>query len=181
MRGFAAPHARVPAIVLNSKDNVRARAFTLFHEVAHLFGPADMTEERADAFSAHVLMPRDAFRHSFAQSVATQLLEKIDAISRLYGVTSDAAAVRVGWLGLAPWDEIQPVREEISRRVYRPGRGGDHYRNVIARLGPGFVSRVLTAVRESAISELAAARLLGVRVDGLSAVREQLGGSAGAA
>ena len=85
MRGFAAPHARVPAIVLNSKDNVRARAFTLFHEVAHLFGPADMTEERADAFSAHVLMPRDAFRHSFAQSVATQLLEKIDAIPRLYG------------------------------------------------------------------------------------------------
>ena len=41
------------------------------------------------------------------------------------------------------------------------------------------MSRVLTAVRESAISELAAARLLGVRVDGLSAVREQLEGVSG--
>jgi transcriptional regulator with XRE-family HTH domain len=39
MRGFASTHDGVPAIVVNSKDDPRARAFTVVHELGHLILP----------------------------------------------------------------------------------------------------------------------------------------------
>lgn len=45
MRGFASTHELIPAVVINTKDDPRARAFTLIHEVGHLLpgGPAHLT------------------------------------------------------------------------------------------------------------------------------------------
>lgn len=177
MRGFASPHARVPAIILNTNDDVRARLFTLIHELAHLFW-LQADESRCDAFAAAVLTPAEPFMFDFARAASRSLLEKIDALARLYAVTPDATAVRVGWLRLAPWPDVQEAREEISGRAGgHRALGGNHYRNVVARMGPGFVGRVLGAVTQGALSELAAARLLGVRVVGLPSLRKEIGGA----
>ena len=95
-------------------------------------------------------------------------------------MTPDATAVRVGWLKLASWEEIDELREAIrSRGKAKKPSGGNHYRNVIARLGPGLVSRALAAVDEGAMSDLAAARLLGVRVPKLGSLRDELTGAPG--
>jgi Zn-dependent peptidase ImmA (M78 family)/transcriptional regulator with XRE-family HTH domain len=178
MRGFASPHSRVPAIILNTNDDVRARLFTLLHELAHLFW-LQADETRCDEFASAVLTPAQPFSSDFARLPGQTLLERVDAAARLYGVTPDAAAVRVGWLRLVPWPEVQEVREEIRERGGgRRSKGGDHYRNVVARMGPGFVTRVLGAVSEGTVSELAAARLLGVRVVGLPSLRKEVRGGA---
>lgn len=64
MRGFAAMHPIVPAIVVNTQDDARARTFTIVHELGHLIlaalgeavGP--QTEAWCDHFASEVLMPR---------------------------------------------------------------------------------------------------------------------------
>ena len=175
MRGFAAPHPRVPAIVINTNDDVRARLFTMIHELAHVFWSAS-SEMQFEQLAGTTLMPPQPFAADFRRAVGQTLLEKVDAVARLYGTTPDAAAVRVGWYRLASWEEVGEVRAEIAERATGGGRagGGNFYRNVIARMGPRFVGRVLDAVGESAISDLAAARLLNVRVERLEALRSEL-------
>ena len=84
-------------------------------------------------------------------------------------------------MGLSIGTRSLGSRAEIGQR-YGGGRratGGNHYRNVIARMGPGFVGRVLGAVAQGTLSELGAARLLGVRVQGLGPLRNELRGGEG--
>lgn len=178
MRGFAAPHDRVPAIVINTNDDVRARLFTMLHEFAHVLA-SEPDELRSDEFAGLTLMPPTAFSSDFQSAPGATLVERIDWTARAYSVTSDAAAVRLGWLGLVDWPQVSDARAEIRERHGTSGRasGGNHYRNVVARMGPGFVGRVLGAVGQGAVSELGAARLLGVRVEGLGPLRKELQGA----
>ena len=176
MRGFASPHARVPAIVINTNDDVRARLFTMIHELAHVFWSA-LTESEFEELAGTTLMPSSSFADDFRRANGASLLEKIDATARLYGTTPDATAVRVGWLNLASWNDVRDARAEIRNRGGSGSRaqGGNYYRNVIARMGPRLVGRILDAVGQAAISDLAAARVLGVRVERLESVRRELG------
>ncbi len=177
MRGFASPGARVPAVVINTNDNVRARLFTMLHELSHILSP-EPNEAQSDEFAGVTLMPPEPFGADFEHAPGASLLERIDWLARTYGTTSDATAVRVGWYRLATWDEVGQVRETIRGRFpgARPS-GGNHYRNIIARMGPGFVGRVLDAVGQSAVSELAGARILGVRVEAFDRLRRELTGA----
>ena len=177
MRGFASPGARVPAVVINTNDNVRARLFTMLHELSHILS-AEPSEARSDEFAGVTLMPPIPFGVDFEHAPGASLLERIDSLARTYGTTSDATAVRAGWYRLATWDEVGEVREAIRGRSpgARPA-GGNHYRNVIARMGPGFVGRVLDAVGQSAVSELTGARILGVRVEAFDRLRRELTGA----
>ena len=86
-------------------------------------------------------------------------------LARAYGVTSDAASVRVGWLKLAPWDRSTRCEARIGKRgrPREPGGGGNYYRNVVARFGPGLTGRILSAVDQGVLSDLAAARVLDTR------------------
>ena len=177
MRGFAAPHERVPAIVINTNDDVKSRLFTMLHEFSHVLSPVP-DENRSDEFAGVTLMPPAEFADDFRTAQGTTLLARIDATARAYSVTSDAAAVRIGWLGVMDWDAIARVRAEIRQRGGSGGKakGGNHYRNVVVRMGPGFVAKVLGAVTQGTVSELGAARLLNVRVDGLGPLRRELQG-----
>lgn len=178
MRGFASPHERVPAIVINTNDDVRARLFTMLHEFAHVLS-SDPDENKSDEFAGVTLMPHAAFSSDFQSAPGATLVERIDWTARNYSVTPDAVAVRVGWMGLVDWPEVSRARTEIRERRGESGRakGGNHYRNVVVRMGPGFVGRVLAAVGQGAVSELGAARLLGVRVEGLGPLRKELQGA----
>jgi transcriptional regulator with XRE-family HTH domain len=178
MRGFASPHERVPALVINTNDDVRARLFTMLHELAHLLW-LRRAESDYEELAGATLMPSRAFSADLAAAPESSLLEKIDATARAYATTPDATAVRAGWLRIFPWSEINEVRNEIRRRGGSGGRatGGNFYRNVIARMGPGFVGRVLDGLGQSAISELTAARILGVRVERFDSLRKELGGA----
>jgi Zn-dependent peptidase ImmA (M78 family) len=173
MRGFAAPHADVPAIVINTKDDVRARLFTLVHELSHLLWIGG-TEERHEQLAGATLMPQPQFEADLRSTSGT-LVERVDELARIYATTPDATAVRVAWLGLVPWQDINETRTLIRERGGpRGASGGDAYRNVVARLGPGFVRRILGAVDQSAMSELAAARVLGVRVGTFARLRNEV-------
>jgi Zn-dependent peptidase ImmA (M78 family) len=187
MRGFASIEpASLPAILLNSKDDPRARAFTLVHELGHLVlsrrgekvGP--QTERWCDRFAGQVLMPTEWLREEFGSSSGSTL-DRVRGLARTFHVTPLAAAVRITQVGLVSEGDGGAAIGWIRTR-YKPSgedegsRGGDYYKNQVARFGPGYLGLVFSALDSQAITLPTATALLdGVKVKNLERLREELG------
>jgi Zn-dependent peptidase ImmA (M78 family) len=181
MRGFASMHPTVPAIVVNTKDDARARAFTIVHEFGHLaltaigvpVGPE--TEPWCDEFAGEVLMPSDWAGRVYTRLPAPDPVGKIDELALTFGVTPYAAAVRAARTGLLARDVASAVIERIRERPRRrQGSGGDYYRTQIGRLGPSFIRLVFSALDGQAVTLPAASRLLETKVNNFDTLREYL-------
>lgn len=188
MRGFASVHVDVPAVVVNTKDDPRARAFTVLHELGHLLlAAADRENDlRAEAwcneFAGQVLMPQEDFARAFAGTWAADPVERVRLLARRFGVTPMAAAVRVSKYSLLPSADAERI---ISALLSRPlpavededddSPHGNYYWNQIGRLGPGFIRLVFAAVESQAITYPAASGLLGgVKVSNFAKLRDHL-------
>ena len=182
MRGFAAMHPQVPAIVANTQDDPRARAFTIIHELGHLYRAAlglpvgPETEPWCDEFAGEVLMPRGWMENVLADLRGRSPLATVDALALAFGVTPYAAAVRVAKAGL--WDQAvvdQVIGEIRSREPRERGGGGDYYRTQIGRLSPAFIRLVFTALDGQTLTYPAASSLLGgVKVSNFEKLRGYL-------
>lgn len=182
MRGFAAMHPLVPAVVVNTQDDARARAFTIIHELGHLIlaalgeavGP--QTEAWCDDFAGEVLMPRGWMENVLSALRGQTPLEAIDALALAFGVTPYAAAVRVAKAELWDQDAINRTIDEIRSRPARDrGAGGDYYWTQIGRLGPSFIRLVFTALDSQAVTYPAASSLLGgVKVSNFDKLRHYM-------
>jgi Zn-dependent peptidase ImmA (M78 family) len=186
MRGFASIEPEsLPAILLNSKDDPPARAFTLLHELGHLVlsrrgepaGPE--TERWCDRFAGRVLMPTDWLRDEFASSSGSTL-DRVRGVARSFHVTPLAAAVRIAHVGLVSEAEggaaIGWIRARSKPSDEDEGpRCGDYYKNKVARLGPGYLGLIFSALDSQAITLPTATALLdGVKVKNLELLREEL-------
>jgi Zn-dependent peptidase ImmA (M78 family) len=186
MRGFASEHHETPAIVINSKDDPRARAFTVIHEVAHLVWTATdasghASEAWCNRFAADVIMPAPEFRAAFADLGRLGLEQRTAALALAFGVTPLAAAVRVARLGLVDNDRGDALVEDVRSRKAPPrSRGGNFYRNKVTWLGPSFIRLVLEAVDEQALTLSSASGLLGAKVGQFDKLRQTLDDRAGA-
>jgi Zn-dependent peptidase ImmA (M78 family)/transcriptional regulator with XRE-family HTH domain len=181
MRGFAAPHPDVPIIVLNTQDDPRARCFTLLHEFGHLLLHLNEVQPRdpeawCNGFAGDVLMPDSWIIDYFNRRRRRRLLDQIDELALAFGVTPMAAAVRARQLNLAARRELDQVIAAIKARPPKgPQTGGDHYLNQIARMGPGFIQLVLTALESQTVTYPVASQLLdGMKVNQLDKLRERL-------
>jgi Zn-dependent peptidase ImmA (M78 family) len=182
MRGFAAPHPSVPLIVVNTQDDPRARAFTIIHEFAHLnlaaIGQKDWadTEARCNSFAGEVLMPRDTVQEVLHELHGREPLETIDKVALRFGVTPNAAAVRVAMYELWPQAAIDAVIEAIGKRPHHErGAGGDYYWTEITRFGPSYIRLVFNALEGQAITYPAASSLLdGIKVSNFEKLRGYL-------
>jgi Zn-dependent peptidase ImmA (M78 family) len=184
MRGFASPHDEVPAIVVNTDDDARARAFTVVHELGHLLRasagrrvrPAD--EAWCDDFAGEVIVPEHALRSDMAeQASGRDLLSIVDNLALTYGVTPRALAVRLRRQQLVADHEASAVIRQISTRSQAHSRstgGGNYYRSTLGRLGPSFIRLVFAALDNQAVSYAVAAGVLGVKVNNFGKLREAL-------
>jgi Zn-dependent peptidase ImmA (M78 family)/transcriptional regulator with XRE-family HTH domain len=181
MRGFAAPHDVAPAIVANTQDDPRARAFTVVHELGHLVlasngqrvGPE--TEEWCEDFAGNVLAPREDFAPAFRRTNGDDLLSRVDQVALEFGITPMAAVVRLGRYGALSNREAGQLLSLIRARGRpREPSGGQYYRTAIGRLGPAFIRLVFTAVEGQALTYPAASRLLGVKVNNFGKLRDHL-------
>jgi Zn-dependent peptidase ImmA (M78 family) len=180
MRGFASTHERVPAIVVNTNDDPRARAFTVVHELGHLLRaragrpPVPTTEVWCNDFASGLLMPAESFGADFGRRNENALLGRVDGLALQYGVSPHAAAVRLARLRLARQQEVDDVVAELRERARQrePSEGGgNYYLTTVARLGPAFIRLVLTAVDGQTVTYPAAAGLLGVKVNNFDRLR----------
>lgn len=176
MRGFLAKHDRVPAIVLNTKDIVKARLFTMLHEFVHLLLPR-AGEAECEELAGEVLFPAAEVQKELAALGTTDLRDIVAELSKRFGLTRHAVAVRLHRLGIADPQKINAIIRDLKGQGEPAGPGGgNYYQNVLARLGRGLTKRALEAVEIGAMSPLAAARLMGVRVEKLGEIRQKVWG-----
>ncbi len=190
MRGYASTEPRqVPAILVNNKDEPRARAFTLLHELGHLLlahrgepSTGAATEKWCESFAGRVLMPGTWLREDFEDSVAPSDLGRVYDVARRFHVTPLAAAVRVTRAGILSSTAGGPIIGEIQRRgsagrseQIQQQTGGSYYVNQVARFGPGYLGLVFAALDNQAVTLPAASALLdGVKVKNFDRLRERL-------
>ncbi len=174
MRGFASIEpAEVPAILVNNKDDPRARAFTVLHELGHVVlarrgepvGPA--TERWCESFAGRVLMPSEWLREEWEAAGTTTTFSRVRAVARAFHVTPLAAAVRITRAGLVSRDEGGAVIGQIQQRGRERedeedgGRdGGNYYLNQISWFGPSYLRLVFAALDNQAVTLPAASSLL---------------------
>jgi Zn-dependent peptidase ImmA (M78 family)/transcriptional regulator with XRE-family HTH domain len=178
MRGFASTHDVAPAIIINTQDDPRARAFTVLHEFAHLYltalGEPDnsATEQWCDEFAGEVLMPAQLLEHAYTDIKADDTLNAIDELALMFGVTPRAATVRAVRAGLISQSEAQETLERIGRRGERTAAGGgNYYWTKLGRLGPAFIRLVFSALDSQALTYPVASGLLEVKVNNFDKLR----------
>jgi Zn-dependent peptidase ImmA (M78 family) len=183
MRGFASIESPVPAIVVNSGDDPRARVFTLIHELGHLalianrFTAGPETELWCNEFAGEVLMPLGWLSEEFSRTQGGDPRRRVDAVARAFAVTPLAAAVRIRRTGLLPPSEAEEVIAALRGRGDGGEhiRGGNYYWNKIGQLGPTFIRLVFTALDTDAVTYPTASTLLGnVKVNNLDKLRDYL-------
>ncbi len=179
MRGFASTHPTVPAVVVNTQDDARARAFTTVHEFGHLCLAAAgepvgaRTEPWCDEFAGLVLMPPREFQDVFAATQPPDPLDRIDQVALVFGVSPLAAAVTTRRRGLMPTEAAKEVIHRIrSRGEHVGGGGGNYYRTQLGRLGPSFTQLVFSALDDQALTYPVASSLLGVKVNHFDTLRD---------
>lgn len=189
-QGFSLYDADCPVIVVNESDLPQARAFTLFHEYAHLLlrtpgiclptitAAADEIEiERfCNRFAASVLIPLSvvrSWRASYREGVSERVLRELAQQYRVSkyvvlitfktgGCLSDDAFARI-YRGWQAQDAARPIRTR------RPGGGGPSAAKKSARQrGKSFTSLVLEAARRGAVTTRDAAAYLGVKTKDIS-------------
>lgn len=184
MRRFASIDSAVSVVVANTKDDPRARAFTVIHEFGHLVlvangvPPDRHTERWCNEFAGDGLMPADWLAEAFRESAAPSLLGRIEQVARTFSVTPLSAAVRVHASGLVAPRDGDDVINEIRSRAWQPAparSGEDYYLNQIAGLGPRFIHLVFSALDDQAVTYPVASILLaGVKVNHFERLRDQL-------
>jgi Zn-dependent peptidase ImmA (M78 family)/DNA-binding XRE family transcriptional regulator len=178
LRGFASTHDVAPAIIVNTQDDPRARAFTILHEFGHLYlaafsEPVDArTEQWCDEFAGEVLMPSQTLEYTYASIEADDTLNAIDELALTFGVTPHAATIRAARTGLISQRKAREIIESIGMRTRRtsPG-GGNYYRNMLGHLGPAFVRLVFSALDSQALTYPMASGLLEVKVNNFDTLR----------
>jgi Zn-dependent peptidase ImmA (M78 family) len=179
MRGFASLDPVVPAIVVNTQDDPRARVFTLIHELGHLcqaggFEMVDL-EGWLEQFAGDVLMPVESLQAAIAGTPVDDDLRKFDLVALEFGVTPRAAVVRAARERLIPQRDANKILERLSARGPRErGGGGNYYWTQLARLSPAYTRLVFSALESQAVTYAAASSLLGVKVGNFNTLRGYL-------
>jgi len=193
VQGFSiAADGGPPTIVVNSGDDIRPRIFTLFHEYCHaLFGEGGIclpesrlatTSNRGEeifcnAFAGALLVPRGALQRDEATRQLVNYPEVPPDSQFAPLVAKFKVSRQVIWYRLYSLDEISRQRFRAKWAMWhawfksRPKaakRGGPPMSTAARALnerGRTFVSMVLNAEGEGAISHAEALEYLGIRAE----------------
>lgn len=176
--GIYVKHKEDVLIAVNSSKTLGRQRFTAAHEYAHhLFDNSELTidrnifdattvvEKRANAFSAHFLMPEAGVRSVLGIYTAPRQLTPYDVVhvQRHYGVSYQAALNHLQNLGIISkrareeWINLQPRKLALELGYF------DVYENVernIKQLPSEFVRRAIKAYEQADISLNKLAELL---------------------
>lgn len=162
-RGFALADESPAVVVINSKDSVEARIFTLLHEFGHVLlgetvieipeaslGLRDQIETWCNSFATAFLLPQEKVNKLFEEN-RTHLTETetLNSLSRKYKVSKAALLFRMQKMNYISRQEFEsvvdryvPKNVENKRDVKKKVRGGSQEKKRLAEVGNKFVSLV---------------------------------------
>lgn len=192
MRGFSIFAETFPVVAVNGADTPRARSFSLLHEFAHVaLGHGDVDSSSRFWFSndqvelfcnevaGQVLVPEALLaRHTaLKRGERASALAPTDLVSL---ATRFRVSEHVILLRLLKTNRISDAlygsRQAALalRRAKKQDGGGSYYRNLVANLGRPYIRAVLEAFNHERISLGDVSDYLGVKVDNLDRVRQEV-------
>jgi len=127
-RGFSLAESSLPVIVLNAKDAVTARVFTLMHELAHLMlhdgGICDLgdtdVEVYCNAVAGNALVPADLLHQAITasghRSGTSWNDDDLEDLAHHFSVSPEAIMRRLLDTGLTTQKAYQSKRDEYLKR-----------------------------------------------------------------
>ncbi len=164
-----------PIILLNGADSAQRRVFTLFHELGHLLsrtsGICDIYTESAsesvcNTFASALLLPR---RELLAELGNDDPVESLGHLAKRFRVSQSAIAVRLNTCGRISDQDLgrqlalaRRLAQEKQRTAEKEpgGKGPPHHLVKLRNLGETYVSTVLDAMHDGAISPVDASYFL---------------------
>jgi Zn-dependent peptidase ImmA (M78 family) len=178
-RGFAICDEIAPAVFINGRDVRVAQAFTLMHELAHLWlgksGISDFSithssdadqnriERKCNAVAAEVLVPATLLREHWNR--LNPIADNAGSLSTYFRVSKVVVARRAYDLGLITWEAYDVFyKAEVDRWREKSGskHGGNAYYTLPVRNGQQFTSAVLRSALEYKLLFRDAGKLLGL-------------------
>jgi Zn-dependent peptidase ImmA (M78 family)/DNA-binding XRE family transcriptional regulator len=190
MRGLSIFEAQLPVILLNGGDAVRARAFTLMHELAHISfragGLCDLegspnsqaaaVETACNRVAAAVLVPQSDLGAHFAQPSDWDL-PLIRSAANRYWVSGDVMLLRLLQLGQISERRFDVLKKDLDDS-YDPtkakGGGGDYYRTFVRNSGYRYTSALIDAYEQERITPAEFAQFTGAKVNHVAGIARVL-------
>ena len=178
-RGFAIADTVAPFVVINEKDSRAAWAFTLLHELAHIwlgqtgisaYGSDVEIERFCDAVAARFLLDPIELDEINTTAVLGDLKDQITNfadqrnLSRkmvTYNLLAAGRISRQQYVALC--DELDADRLAERQAIQRGDGAPDYYVVRRHRVGPGLVGLVRRMVMAGVLSTTKAGRVLGVK------------------
>lgn len=185
MRGLCIYHDIVPIILLNGKDSVNGRIFSLFHELTHLLlGESAICgddlerdiEVFCNAVSGEFLVPEKDLTKNLHNMPFDELLKNL---SNLYGVSEHVILRRLldsNIITKKDYDLKTDYDEFIPSSNKSKENSGNYYRNMIKYNGRPFYSLVLSAYELGIINGSDFSKFTGLKVNQAPIIEEMLYG-----
>lgn len=197
IRGFSLIEGPLPAIVVNSKDTITARIFSLFHEYSHLllsksgicnmedignYSDEDrMIERFCNHFAGALLVPREDFlEHKLTDEILSspkKFNELLYKLAKEFKVSQEVILRRMSVLGLINKEVYEKKRKEWQKKEWQERKGfePDQARRCIREKGISFVSLVFEAYKQEKITYNDVADYLNLRFKYIPKVVELIG------
>jgi len=204
-RGLALLRMPLPVIAINGKEMPEAKAYTIFHELAHLMLAAaneevsalretrssvewEKVERFAEVAASHALVPETALRtiiRNQGLSDSSWDVADVRKVARTFKITPLAMATRLRESGFMTWNRYNHWRADWDSYVstLRPRRGGfaSPAEKAVSRAGRPFAQLVLEALSANRLTTVDAARYLDLRFEHFEILRNHLRGGPGEA
>ncbi len=188
VRGSSLHFEVLPIILVNAKDPIVARSFTLLHELGHLcMGSGALCEvygrrlprieTLCNRFAAAVLMPAGPFLDELGPENPA---EGIGRLARRFKVSEESAAIRLFELQRLDRQTLDRIRAETRERVEQPAQSSDkppvvpHSTRKLRDLGRNYVGAVLDAYHDDRLTLTDVSQYLDVKVPHIWKMQETL-------
>ena len=180
-RGIAITDEYAPLILINGRDSVVARTFSMLHELAHIFlgissesnyqQIRDPKEAFCNKFAAEFMMPTEEVNRIFPNRIeetsASVIMNTLSLEAKKHNVSMMTLLYRLSDVGKISSAMVRQIENTIKSRVKekRETQEGGPDRNKIDKLylGDKVISTVLNARDAGTISDSSASALLNVK------------------
>ncbi|HRI05723.1 MAG TPA: XRE family transcriptional regulator [Candidatus Dojkabacteria bacterium] len=169
-RGFLLYDEIAPVIVLNTKDSIHSKIFSLIHELAHVVyrqssidNEITLTENKkgeietlCNQIASEILVPPTILEERIISVQSSPLEVVISDLSKYFCVSREVIAYKL--LDLKYYTRsvieqyIEEVRQESLLFKSKKNNGGDYYKNVIVNNSPLYLFTVFDGLNNNKIT-----------------------------
>lgn len=193
MRGACIVKNELPVLIINSNDSQNGRIFSLFHELVHIVLKEtgisnfrfsnkelyDFVEVFCNQVAAEILVPTELLintqtvkNHKKSEENWTHY--ELKNLSTLFCVSQEVIYRRLLTLGKSSENSYKEFRENNKDKRYNKPKGGNYYRNIIAKNGRHFLNLALQGYYQEKLTASSLYDCTKVKLSNLSKLEDKL-------